>query len=1821
MSFFGKSWPAKRHRGEKVRSYEKSRVRTRRLRFEEVEPRQMLDATTLLITEFMASNDTSLADGDGKHADWIEIYNPNANAVNLEGWHLTDNAKKTTKWAFPTATIAANSYMVIFASGEDVQNYVDAGGYYHTNFKLEAAGEYLGLYRPDGTVSCEYSPTFPSQVTDISYGIGYNASSTTLLAEGAAAKILVPTTTNGGSSLGTTWTSASFDDSSWTTGTTNVGSTGSLSAVASTNLKLRLNSTTSATLVTDTSGAGHNGTNVNSSVSWISEQSDTAASPLTRDGVLQFNASENDQVTVAASTDFTSTTSGTISFWMKSSGTTGSGGEGACLFDLRSSRGMSIVQTDTGAIRVRTYQQNNSTAVCDITSVASVSDNQWHLVTVTFNQASGGANAIYIDGVLSKQGTNTAAWAWSLTETIKLGQCSTTTYAKKYNGLLDDFRFYNANLTAAQIASVYQGVDEPVNSSDIGTNVQSQMSGVNSSVYVRSSFNVSDVSALTTLQLKVQYADGFVAWINGQQVASVNAPTSIAYNSAATTTHSSDRSTIVTITVSSGLLQNGANVLAIQGLNNSSSDSNFLISPTLTGVSMTLVRTYFASATPGAANSVGKTDLGPYITDVTNVVDRPLGNSSSQPLTITAKVTQTIAAVSSVVLAYRIMFNAESTLVMHDDGLNGDLIAGDSIYTTLLPTSAVGAGEMLRWRVIATDTRSVQSTGPSYLSSTDSDQYYGTVALDSVSTQLPTYYFFVENYHDPSSDHVYSTVDTDAGARGCFYYNGQLFDNVLITIKGNTTRYLYKRSHHISFNSGHKFTLDDGTEVGSISLNAEYVDPSYIRQYLAMWLYNAAGVGATEDMPVRLQMNGQFWQLAFQVQSAGKSLLEKLGYDPDGAMYSGVGTLTTSHSWAMEKETRTWEDWSDFDTLAAALDTSNTSAARKQALFDMLDLPEVINYLAVARITQEADDVWANMTLYCDTEGDGLWRIIPFDTNLSFGQLYYADSTSTNGVIQATNDANKSHPLYGSSSCLCLSSSAFNRLYDAIIQTPETREMLLRRMRTIMDEFLQAPGTAYADRVIEAKIDEIVAKITQEANMDRAKWGWPPNSGPYGLGTQSFATGISELKTLFLDPRRTELYVTHSVNNTSKTIGITNSSNAGIPNSQLSSMTISIAEVEVSPASGDQDQEYVKLTNSNSTAVDISGWKLSGAIDFTFKAGTVIAAGGSIYVSPNVKAFKLRTSGPTGGESLFVVGGYDGQLSALGETLTLKNADGVAVSTFDVPDTASDAQKYLEITEFDYNPVAPAVGSAYTATDFEFIEIYNASSAVAIDLTGVRLSRDLTQAEGVEFDISSSGVTSLGPNQFIIVAKNPTALATRYNLTGLTVVGAYTYSLSDSADTIRLVDAKNETICKIEYKDKSPWPSTADGTGNSVQRISAYDRNDGSDNWIAATPTPGSLIPATVASRKIFYNNSKFDSTSDDSAIATDKTALLSGGTATSANVTNYASGINGVIVDITNLANPDGLSASDFQFFVGDSADPTSWTTTVAPKSISVRKGAGTGGSYRVTIIWEDGAIKNEWLKVTVKATAATGLKSADTFYFGNLVGESGNDFAITSSDEDASRTHKTGFTAAAITNAYDYNRDGKVNATDDLIARGNLGETLTLLAAPAAAALAPAPSSSSVTTTASSSSAASTTASTAKIILSAAPTSRFFASGFVIQPVRTPATLAADAFFSQLRERSQSQSVATSVGTTAPAAVSVGDGSATVKKIELARSSALKTTASTPLSLASSSILAATASKLTTSQDYDALRRRLASSLEEKLADESLAVTSSLKFQKIRG
>jgi regulation of enolase protein 1 (concanavalin A-like superfamily) len=218
------------------------------------------------------------------------------------------------------------------------------------------------------------------------------------------------------------------------------------------------------------------------------------------------------------------------------------------------------------------------------------------------------------------------------------------------------------------------------------------------------------------------------------------------------------------------------------------------------------------------------------------------------------------------------------------------------------------------------------------------------------------------------------------------------------------------------------------------------------------------------------------------------------------------------------------------------------------------------------------------------------------------------------------------------------------------------------------------------------------------------------------------------------------------------------------------------------------------------------------------------------------------------------------------------------------------------------------------------------------------------------------------------------------------------------------------------------------------------------------------VVGAAVTTRALFYHGSAYDAagaSADDDAIDPTKAALLPGQAAAAVNYGGYAGGINGIIIDLAHSAHAADITAADFAFVAGAGGDPANWgDAPPLPAQVRVRPGDGANGADRIELIWDDGAIVDRWLKVTVKATAATELVAPDVFYFGNLVGDTGNDAgatAIVSAMDLANvRAASVSGVPPVVGTAADLNKDGVVDAADTGIVRANYTHSLALFTAP---------------------------------------------------------------------------------------------------------------------------------------------------------------------------
>ena len=118
----------------------------------------------IIITEVQAANTRTVADDQGSYSDWIELHNPTDTPVSLAGYTLTDDAAQPAQWNLPATILAPGAFLVVWASGADR---VTPEGW-HTSFRLSRAGEYVGLFDPDGQLVDGVK--FGLQHTDISLG-------------------------------------------------------------------------------------------------------------------------------------------------------------------------------------------------------------------------------------------------------------------------------------------------------------------------------------------------------------------------------------------------------------------------------------------------------------------------------------------------------------------------------------------------------------------------------------------------------------------------------------------------------------------------------------------------------------------------------------------------------------------------------------------------------------------------------------------------------------------------------------------------------------------------------------------------------------------------------------------------------------------------------------------------------------------------------------------------------------------------------------------------------------------------------------------------------------------------------------------------------------------------------------------------------------------------------------------------------------------------------------------------------------------------------------------------------------------------------------------------------------------------------------------------------------------------------------------------------------------------------------------------------------------------------------------------------------------
>ncbi len=474
--------------------------------------------------------------------------------------------------------------------------------------------------------------------------------------------------------------------------------------------------------------------------------------------------------------------------------------------------------------------------------------------------------------------------------------------------------------------------------------------------------------------------------------------------------------------------------------------------------------------------------------------------------------------------------------------------------------------------------------------------YEGLVVSDpSVTTTLPIFNWFMEDavYEDILANHRYDDFEGAAVVA----WDGQVVDNSIMRIRGNTSRTREKVSWKVELPSGHEldmrplmpYPLDEF----AIQRNPDPLTD------LGWNTVAGAGARSLTTFPVRSQRNGDFWSVGHVMETEDGTWRDAQGVS-DWAIYKGEGgglrTAATADElearmesgcpgclpepWLKKKE-RKDEDYTDVWELTQVLDAP-ASPAQRAWMLENLNIPELVNYMSVNAVIRHSDSGWYNWFVARDTDGTGRWEMWHWDLDWIFTT---PASDGKGEFLDADN----------------------NRMVRALMSYPDIAAMFHRRVRTLADEFLLPAGK------FEAMWDSISEPYRAEWDLDRDIWGGYSPTG----ARNAFVAGLADRYAVI-------------ANNTGPGLRI--------PVSQAANASVQINSIE--RAAGPGASESVELFNPSTTdSVDISGWTID-AIGLTFQPGTVLLPGARVVVVSNDVAF--RQSHP--GETRLVVGEYSGSL-------------------------------------------------------------------------------------------------------------------------------------------------------------------------------------------------------------------------------------------------------------------------------------------------------------------------------------------------------------------------------------------------------------------------------------------------------------------------------------------------------------------------------------------------------------------------------------------------
>ncbi len=738
--------------------------------------------------------------------------------------------------------------------------------------------------------------------------------------------------------------------------------------------------------------------------------------------------------------------------------------------------------------------------------------------------------------------------------------------------------------------------------------------------------------------------------------------------------------------------------------------------------------------TPGAPNSRRAPGAPPAITDV---VHRPVLPDANVPVRVTARSTGATAPE----LRYRIDPGSTTVaLAMSDDGSSGDLVAGDGVFSAILPGQPDGT-------LAAFTVGSFPDGGrEAYVRWGDGSygEQFGTYRIWMTEATHAAWTAREKLCNDPLPvTFVYNGDRVIYGASA-------LFSGSAFTSPGYTTPTGRICGYNVTFPKDDPFLGDDG-----ITLDFPVRDPTAQREQLMYWFLDRFGLSNNYRRYVNVFVNGvgnrerSGWgpnsnAIYEDVQQPGGDMIDEFYPDhPDGTLFksdywhefdnagnrtnpviantledfttTGGAKKTARYRWNW-KPRATGGPANNYAPIFDLVDAFNTDGAGfAPSVAATVDIENWMRTFVVADLASNWDSFGnpggKNTFLYRPDGGAG-WQLMSWDFDVGLGVFNDPTDFPTFSIGDPV-----VRDLYSTPVFLRAYWRAMDEALSTFYQPPVVSTVLDPKFAAF-----QAAGVPLADPdaasgafglSIPGFVAERRAFLLGELAGVAANFAITTNGGAdfstpaavvslagtapvsaAGIAVGGIARPVTWTATtgweidVVLAPGTHVLTVAgvgaegSPIPGMSDTITVTRT---GAPAPEPAAGTVVINEILYAPGAG--GSAFVEIFNrSATTAFDLTGWRING-LGFSFPPGTVLAPGGFVVVADGT-----RTFGETYGFDLRLAGVFTGTLDPGGETLTLFQPDGAGG---EVP---------VDVVRYDPAPPWPAGAASGTGIALQLID-------------------------------------------------------------------------------------------------------------------------------------------------------------------------------------------------------------------------------------------------------------------------------------------------------------------------------------------------------------------------------------------------------------------------------------------------------------------------------------------------------------------------------------